>query len=115
MKILVLSNDLMERTVIQQVIQRNGHELMPAENSDLAMRLLQEGDIRFIIVDRVSTDMEEKQFIKRVRDAQPPYYIYILLITEKLQETDIAGGIEVARSHRRADPESGRQSGGGQR
>lgn len=90
MKILVLSNDLMERTIIQQVIQRNGHELMPAENSDLAMQLLQEGDIRFIIVDRVTTDMEAKQFIQRVRAAQPPYYIYILLITEKLQETDIA-------------------------
>lgn len=90
MKILVLSNDLMERTVIQQVLQRNGHELMPAENSDIAMQLLQEGDIRFIIADRVSTDIEEKQFIKRVRDAKPPYYIYILLITEKVQETDIA-------------------------
>ena len=90
MKILVLSNDFMERTVIQQVIQRNGHELMPVENSDLAMQLIQEGDIRFIIADRISTDIEEKQFIKRVRDAKPPYYIYILLITEKLQETDIA-------------------------
>lgn len=90
MKILVLSNDFMERTVIQQVIQRNGHELMPVENSDLAMQLIQEGDIRFIIADRVSTDIEEKQFIKRVRDARPPYYIYILLITERLQETDIA-------------------------
>jgi len=90
MKILVLSNDLMERTVIQQVIQRNGHELVPAGNSDTAMLLLQEGGMRFIIADRVTTDIEEKQFIKRVRDARPPYYIYILLITEKLQETDIA-------------------------
>lgn len=90
MKILVLSNDLMERTVIQQVLQRKGHELMPAENSDIAMRLLQEGDIRFIIADRATTDIDEKQFIQRVRDAKPPYYIYILLITEKVQETDIA-------------------------
>lgn len=90
MKILVLSNDLMERSIIQQVIQRNGHELVPAGNSDTAMQLLQEGGIRFIIADRVTTDIEEKQFIKSVRDARPPYYIYILLITEKLQETDIA-------------------------
>ncbi|MFT3891272.1 MAG: diguanylate cyclase [Anaerolineales bacterium] len=90
MKILVLSNDLMERTIIQQVIQRNGHELIHAENSDNAMQILQEGGIRFIIADRVSTDIEEKQFIRRVREARPPYYIYILLITEKVQETDIA-------------------------
>lgn len=89
MKILVLNNDLMERTVIQQVLQSNGHEIMTAENSDTAMQLLQEGDIRFVIADRATTDMEQKQFIKRVRDAQPPYYIYILLITPKVQDTDV--------------------------
>ncbi len=89
MKILVLNNDLMERTVIQQVLQHNGHELMAAENSDMAMQLLQEGEIRFVIADRVGTDIDEKQFIKRVREAKPPYYIYILLVTAKVQDTDI--------------------------
>jgi diguanylate cyclase (GGDEF)-like protein len=91
MKILVLNKDLMERTVIQQVLQFSGHEIIPAEDSETAMRLLQEGDIRFIIADRATTDIDEKQFIQRVRDAQPPYYIYIVLITPRVQETDIAG------------------------
>lgn len=89
MKILVLSTDLKERTTIQQIVQQNGHEIMSAENSDTAMQVLQEGDIRFIIADRVTTDVEEKQFIKHVREAQPPYYIYILLLTSKVEETDI--------------------------
>jgi diguanylate cyclase (GGDEF)-like protein len=89
MKILVLNNDVMERTVIQQVLQVNGHEIVAAENSDTAMQLLQDGGIRFIIVDRTTTDMEEKQFIKRVRDANPPYYIYILLIASKVQDIDV--------------------------
>ena len=89
MKILVLSNDLMERTVIQQVLQRNGHEIIPAENSDIAMQLLQQGEIRFVIADRATTDIDEKQFIKRVRDARPPYYIYILLIALRVQDTDV--------------------------
>ena len=90
MKILVLSKDVKERMAVQQVLQQNGHEIVSAENSETAMQLLQEGDIRFVIVDRVTTDMEEKQFIKAVRDAQPPYYIYILLLTSKLQEADIS-------------------------
>ena len=89
MKILVLGNDLKERTVIQQVVQSNGHEIMPAENSDTAMQLLQQGDIRFVIADRVTTDMDEKEFVQRVRDAEPPFYIYILLITASVQESDI--------------------------
>jgi two-component system, cell cycle response regulator len=89
MKILVLNKDLTERTVIQQVVQQNGHEIVSAENSESAMQLLQEGDIRFVIADRVTTDIDEKQFIKSIRDAKPPFYIYILVLTAKLQEADI--------------------------
>ncbi len=89
MKVLVLSKDLTERAVIQQVLQHNDHEIVSAENSQAAMQLLQEGDVRFVIADRVTTDSDEKQFIKSIRDAKPPYYIYILLLTAKVQEDDI--------------------------
>ena len=89
MKILVLINDLMERAVIQQVLVQNGHEILAAEETETAMRLLQGEGIRFVIADRVSTDITEKHFIKRVRDAQPPYYIYILVLTAKVEEGDI--------------------------
>lgn len=89
MKILVLNNDLMERTVIQQVLQVNGHEIISAENSDSAMQRLQEGEIRFVIADRENTDVDEQGFIRRVREAKPPYYIYILLITPKVQDSDV--------------------------
>jgi diguanylate cyclase (GGDEF)-like protein len=89
MKILVLNNDVMERTIIQQVLQYNKHEIIPAQNSEAAMQLLQEGDIRFVIADRVTTDIDEKQFIQRVRDAKPPYYIYILLTASKGSDTDV--------------------------
>ncbi len=89
MKILVLNKDLKERTVIQQVLQNSGHEVLPVEDSETAMQQLQEGNIHFVIADRVGTDLDEKQFIKRVRDAKPPYYIYILLITPKVREEDV--------------------------
>jgi two-component system chemotaxis response regulator CheY len=89
MKILVLDKDVAERTVIQQVVQQNGHEILSAENSDDAMQLLQEGDIRFVIADRATTDMDDKQFIRSIREAKPPYYIYILILSAKAHETEI--------------------------
>jgi len=89
MKILVINNDVMERTIIQQVLQYNKHEIIPVGNSDAAMQLLQEGDIRFVIADRATTDIDEKEFIKKLRDANPPYYIYILLIASKVTDTDV--------------------------
>jgi two-component system chemotaxis response regulator CheY len=79
----------MERTVIQQVLQYNKHEIIPVGDSETAMQLLQQGDIRFVIADRATTDIDEKLFIKRLRDAQPPYYIYILLIASKVTDTDV--------------------------
>jgi len=89
MKILVINNDVMERSVIQQVLQHNEHEVVMAGGSDEAMQILQEGEVRFVIVDRNTTDVDEKQFIKRLREAQPPHYIYVLLIASKVQDTDV--------------------------
>src|SRR5215210_1190267 len=89
MKILVLNQDLDERMIIQQILLHNGHEIVSAETSEVALQLLREGDIRFVIADRVTTDVDEKHFIRQIREAQPPYYIYILLLTSKLQEAEI--------------------------
>lgn len=89
MKILILNQDVTERTIIQEVAQQMGHEFVPARNSDAAMQVLQEGEIRFVIADRVTTDIDEKQFVRRVRNAQPPFYIYILLMTPRVEENDI--------------------------
>ncbi|MGB8982837.1 MAG: diguanylate cyclase [Anaerolineales bacterium] len=90
MKILVLDKDVKERGVIQQVLQQGGHEIVAAEDTETAMWILQQGEIRFILADRVTTDIDEKQFIQRVRAAKPPYYIYILLIAAKVQESDLS-------------------------
>ena len=89
MQILVLNNDLMERSVIQQVLQSNKHEIISARDSATAMHLLQGGDIRLVIADRATTDIDETQFIKRLREANPPYYIYVLLISSKLVDIDV--------------------------
>ena len=96
MKILVLDKDLNERVAIQQVVQQNGHEIVSAENSETAMQLLQEGDIRFVIADRVTTDMEEKRFVRGVRDAKPPYHIYILVLTPQSNDATITPALDGA-------------------
>jgi two-component system, cell cycle response regulator len=90
MKILVLNNDLAERTFIEQVLQQGGHQVSLAENSDDAFQLLQEGEVRFVIVDRETVEKEGKRLVQRVREVNPPYYIYILLLTPQVQEADLA-------------------------
>lgn len=89
MKILVLDKDMMERTVVQQVLQYNGHEIISAEDSQTALRMLEGDEIRLVLADRTTTDIDETGFIQRVRRLDQPYQIYILLITPKVKEGDI--------------------------
>jgi diguanylate cyclase (GGDEF)-like protein len=90
MKILVLNHDLAERTFIEQVLQQDGHEVSIAETSDDAFQRLQLGEVRFVIADRETMEKEGKRFVQRVREVDPPYYIYILLLTPQVQEADLA-------------------------
>jgi two-component system chemotaxis response regulator CheY len=71
------------------VLQYNKHEIVAVGNSQAAMQLLREGDIRFVIADRATTDIDETEFIKHLREANAPYYIYILLIASKVSDTDV--------------------------
>ena len=89
MKILVLDNDLQERTVIQQVLQYDGHEMYYAGNLENAMQLLQEGEIRFVIADRATAGQDQNNFIQHIRDARPPYHIYILLMTPRIEGSEL--------------------------
>ena len=88
MKILVLNNDGNERAAIQQVLQQAGHEIYYAGTSENAIQLLREGEIRFVIADQTNTDVDPYNFIQRVRDARPPYHIYILLMSSKIDGDD---------------------------
>ncbi len=91
MKIMVLNNDPVEQGIIQQVLKRTGHELLSAENSQAGFELLESGEIRFVIADRATTDMDDKQFLPRLRAAKFPAHVYVLLLIPKNQEQDHAG------------------------
>lgn len=88
MKILVLNGDLTERSVIQQVLQRSGHQVLVTESGQAALGMLHEEGIRFVIADRTNTDMDGMHFIEHVRSAPLPAHVYILLISAKGQDIE---------------------------
>ena len=92
MKILVLNNDLTERSVIQQVLQHNGYEILTAETSKTAWEVLHSSEVRFVIADSTTTDMNEKHFIEHVRTGGLPAPVYVLLISAKSHDKDAATG-----------------------
>jgi diguanylate cyclase (GGDEF)-like protein len=91
MQILVLSNDPTDQKVIEQVIERAGHQSLTVGDSQAAWDMLEKGDTRYIVVDRSNTDVEDKQFIARVRAAKFTHPVYILMVLAKSLEQNHTG------------------------
>lgn len=90
MKILVLESDPKERAVVQQIVERSGHTFAPIETSEQAWPQIQSGEARFLIGNWDTSDLRALQFIPRARAAKLPNPLYILVITRKSQDEDMA-------------------------
>ncbi len=90
MKILVLEPDPKERSVIQKVVERIGHTFIPIETSEQAWPIIQSGEARLLIGNWDTSDLRPLQFISRARAAKLSVPLYILLLTEKGQDEELA-------------------------
>jgi diguanylate cyclase (GGDEF)-like protein len=84
MDILLINNDLMERSVMQQVLEHSGHTFRYVENAQEAWKLITEKEIRFIIADASDQEQSVHQLIQHIR-SNPKLFgrIYILLLVNK--------------------------------
>jgi two-component system, cell cycle response regulator len=87
MDILAINNDLMERSVIQQVLEHSNHKVTFVPSVREAWKLLNEQRFRFVIVDASSEEEIVHQFVQHVRDnPKLPGHTYILLLINKGQD-----------------------------
>ena len=96
MEILVINHDLMERSVIQQVLEHNDYTLTFVANVGEAWKLIAEDGFRFVIVDASYDEQNVHQFIQHVRsNAKLPGHTYILLLINKGQAGDLISNLGV--------------------
>jgi len=96
MDILVISNDLMERSVIQQVLQHSNHNVTFAETTNDAWRLIVENGLRFVIVDASANEQSVHQLIQHARsNPNLPGHTYILLLINKGQNGNLVASLGV--------------------
>ena len=96
MEILVINHDLMERSVIQQVLEHNDYTLTFVASVGEAWKLIAEDGFRFVIVDASYDEQNVHQFIQHVRsNAKLPGHTYILLLINKGQAGDLISNLGV--------------------
>ncbi len=93
MDILVLTSDLMERSVIQQVLQHSGHQITFTNTVDDAWRRLKEGAFRFIILDAETQAEGVQSLIQKIRNTTALGRAYILLLTPKGRNTSLVANL----------------------
>lgn len=84
MKVLVLSSDGKTRSLIQNVLEKSGHEMVSVANMDEALKPIGSGQIRFVIADVEAENFDKQGLIQRIRSTiQPPLYFLMLTSTER--------------------------------
>jgi two-component system cell cycle response regulator len=96
MDILVMSNDLMERSVIQQVLEHSDHKVTFVETVKEAWKAITENGLRFVIVDASEQEQGVYQLIQHVRSNPGLFgHTYILLLLKKGQNGTLVASLGV--------------------
>lgn len=96
MDILLINNDLMERSVMQQVLEHSGHKVSYVESAKEAWKLITEKEIRFIIADTSAQEKSVHQLIQHIRSNPNLFgHIYILLLVNKGQNGTLIASLGV--------------------
>jgi two-component system, cell cycle response regulator len=96
MEILVISDDLMERSVIQQVLEQSEHTVTFVAAVREARELIAKGGFRFVLVDASREEENVHKFIQHVRgNPDLPGQPYILLLINKGQSGKLVSNLGV--------------------
>ncbi len=100
----MLENDPQELALIQQALMKRGDELIPLAASEQVWPYLQSEENCFLIANWDTSDIRHSQFIARARAAKPAESLYIILITTKSSDEDLApsGADDILQSPFRA-------------
>lgn len=94
MKVLIAEDDPVSRRLLQNYLQKWGHEVVATVNGAEAWRQFQEQPFPLVVTDWNMPEMDGLELVKRIRAAAGPNYTYIILVTEKSQKEDVVTGIE---------------------
>jgi diguanylate cyclase (GGDEF)-like protein len=95
MKILVADDDPVSRRLMQGILERNGYEVILAEDGLSACReLTGAGAPRLALIDWMMPELDGPGVCREVRRRRHDSYVYIALLTAKQSSADIVAGLE---------------------
>jgi two-component system NtrC family sensor kinase len=94
MKILVADDEAISRRLLQNYLQKWGHEVVVAENGAEAWALFEADEFPIVLSDWMMPEMDGLELIRRIRASKRTGYVYVILLTAKSQKDDVVEGME---------------------
>lgn len=105
MKILIAEDDVTTRTLLEGVLEKEGHEVMAVKDGAEAWEALQQPDApRLVILDWMMPELDGLEVVRRVRAKQTDRPPHIIMLTCKREKVEIIAGLEAGADDYVAKP-----------
>jgi sigma-B regulation protein RsbU (phosphoserine phosphatase) len=94
MRILVVEDALLTRTMLEHALGKWGYQVDSVSNSDDAIQLLLTEPIQFVITDWVMSGGDSSSLCQDIRSLDLPHYTYIILVTSLESDQSVLQGLE---------------------
>jgi len=93
MKILAVDDDELALSVVSRALVRAGHEPLVARGGQEALAILGQDACRMVISDWEMPGMDGVELCRRIRAAESPGYVYVILLTSRDEIQDVVEGL----------------------
>lgn len=94
MRILLVDDDPVARSIHSRLLCQQGHEVLEAADGVLAWQILESSQISFVVSDWMMPNMGGVDLCRRVRAAEFDRYVYVILCTSKGAKSDLIEGMD---------------------
>ncbi|WP_263351400.1 PP2C family protein-serine/threonine phosphatase [Acidicapsa acidisoli] len=94
MKILLVDDDPIARSIHSMLLSVQGHEVLEAADGELAWQMVKEGNISFVVSDWLMPNLAGVDLCRRIRAADFDWYVYVILCTSKGAKSDLVEGMD---------------------
>lgn len=98
MKVLVADDSLTMRAVLQQLLDRQGYQVVAAHDGIAAWDSLTKGDIRLAILDWMMPGMDGVDICRKLQESHRHSLIYVILLTSKTGGDNIVEALHAGAS-----------------
>jgi sigma-B regulation protein RsbU (phosphoserine phosphatase) len=93
-KILLVDDDPVARTIHSRLLQLQGHQVVEATDGEFAWQMVQETDISFVVSDWMMPNLAGVDLCRRIRAADFERYVYVILCTSRGAKSDLIEGMD---------------------